>query len=212
MQSILVRRARSSHAALALALIALLCATGLVAASAASADTAGSTGAMSTEIVLKKGDRGKAVAAVQRKLGLKADGNFGAGTASAVKRFQKRQGLDADGIVGPATRRAMSLPAFKSSAVTRKGAKKKKRTGSTKVPAVLAQIAECESGGDITAVSSNGRYFGKYQFSKSTWKANGGQGTNPAEASEAEQDRVATKLYKAEGLDPWPSCGSRIDA
>jgi peptidoglycan hydrolase-like protein with peptidoglycan-binding domain len=206
----LVRRTRSPHAALALALIALVCATGLVAASTASADTAGSTGAMSTEIVLKKGDRGKAVAAVQRKLGLKADGNFGAGTASAVKRFQKRNDLDADGIVGPATRRAMSLPAFKSSAVTRKGAKKK--TGSTKVPAVLAQIAECESGGDITAVSSNGRYFGKYQFSKSTWKANGGQGTNPAAASEAEQDRVATKLYKAEGLDPWPSCGSRIDA
>ena len=212
MASNLVRRTRSSHAAvLALALTALLCATGLVAASAASADTAGSTGAMSTEIVLKKGDRGKAVAAVQRKLGLKADGNFGAGTASAVKRFQKRNGLDADGIVGPATRRAMSLPAFKSSAVTRKGAKKKK-TGSTKVPAVLAQIAECESGGDITAVSSNGRYYGKYQFSKSTWKANGGRGTNPAEASEAEQDRVATKLYKAEGLDPWPACGSKIDA
>ena len=211
MASNLVRRTRSTHAAaLALALIALLCATGLVAASAASADTAGSTGAMSTEIVLKKGDRGKAVAAVQRKLGLKADGNFGTGTATAVKRFQKGQGLEADGIVGPATRRAMELPAFKSSAVTRKGAKKKR--GSTKVPAVLAQIAECESGGDITAVSSNGMYYGKYQFSKSTWKANGGQGTNPTEASEAEQDRVATKLYKAEGLDPWPACGSKIDA
>jgi peptidoglycan hydrolase-like protein with peptidoglycan-binding domain len=206
----LARRTRSSRAAaLGLALIALACATGLVTAGAASADTAGSTGAMSTEIVLKKGDRGKAVAAVQRKLGLKADGNFGAGTASAIKRFQKRNGLDADGIVGPATRRAMSLPAFKSSAVTRKGAKKR---SSAKAPAVLEQIAECESGGDITAVSSNGKYFGKYQFSKSTWKVNGGEGTNPAEATEAEQDRVATKLYKAEGLDPWPSCGSQIDA
>lgn len=209
--SSLARGTRSARLpALALALIALICASGLIAASGAQADTAGSTGAMSTEIVLKKGDRGKAVAAVQRKLGLKGDGNFGSGTAGAVKRFQKRSGLDADGIVGPATRRAMSLPAFKSSSVTRKGSKK--QSGSTKVPAVLRQIAKCESGGDITAVSSNGRYYGKYQFSKSTWKANGGQGTNPAAAPEAEQDRVATKLYKAEGLDPWPSCGSQIEA
>ena len=209
--SSLARRTRSSRLpALALALTALLCATGLIAAGGASADTAGSTGAMSTEIVLKQGDRGKAVASVQRKLGLKADGRFGAATTRAVKRFQKREGIDADGIVGPATRRAMALPAFKSSAVTRKGAKKK--TGATKVPAVLRQIAECESGGDITAVSSNGRYFGKYQFSKATWKANGGRGSNPAKAPEAEQDRVALKLYRAEGLDPWPSCGSQIDA
>lgn len=176
---------------------------------AAQADTASSTGAMTTEVVLKKGDRGKAVAAVQRKLRLKADGNFGAGTVSAVKRFQKRNDLDVDGIVGPATRRAMALPAFSSKSVTRKGSRKRR---STKVPAVLNQIAECESGGDITAVSSNGRYYGKYQFSKATWKANGGQGSNPAAATEAEQDRVATKLYKAEGLDPWPSCGSQIEA
>ena len=208
MASILARGTRSSRIpALALALTALLCATGLVAASGAQADTAGSTGAMTTEIVLKKGDRGKAVAAVQRKLRLTADGNFGAATARAVKRFQKRNGLDADGIVGPATRRALDLPAFKSSSVNRRGSRR-----STKLPAVLKRIAECESGGDITAVSSNGRYFGKYQFSKATWKANGGRGSNPAQATEAEQDRVALKLYKAEGLDPWPSCGKQAGA
>ena len=176
---------------------------GLIAAGGAAADTAGSTGAMSTEIVLKKGHKGSAVKAVQRKLGLTADGKFGSATVQAVKRFQKRHDLDADGIVGPATRRALDLPAFKSSSVTRGG----RKTKSTKVPAVLKRIAECESGGDITAVSSNGMYYGKYQFSKSTWKANGGKGSNPADASEAEQDRVAVKLYKAEGLDPWPSCG-----
>ena len=194
--SILARRTR-------IAVLVLTLACGLAIPAIAQADTASSTGAMTTEIVLKKGDRGNAVAAVQRKLGLRADGNFGAATSRAVKRFQKRKGLDADGIVGPATRRALALPAFKSSSVNRK------RT-STRLPAALRQIAECESGGDITAVSSNGRYFGKYQFSKATWKANGGSGTNPAQASEAEQDRVAIKLYKAEGLDPWPSCGSKV--
>ncbi len=174
---------------------------------AAQADTASSTGAMTTEIVLKKGDRGKAVAAVQRKLRLKADGRFGPATARAVKRFQKRRNLDADGVVGPATRRALALPAFSSNSVTRKGARKR---SSRKVPAVLRRIAECESGGDITAVSRNGRYYGKYQFSRATWKANGGRGSNPADATEAEQDRVAIKLYEAEGLDPWPSCGSKL--
>ena len=107
---------------------------------------------MSTEIVLKKGHKGSAVKAVQRKLGLTADGNFGSATAQAVKRFQKRNGLDTDGMVGPATRRAMELPAFKSSSVTKGGTK----TRSRKVPAVLERIAECESGGDITAVSRNG--------------------------------------------------------
>ncbi|HYI36415.1 MAG TPA: transglycosylase family protein [Thermoleophilaceae bacterium] len=202
--SSLARGARSSRLpVLALVLTALLCASGLIAASAAQADRAGSTGAMTTEIVLKKGDRGKAVSAVQRKLGLKADGVFGSATARAVKRFQKRNDLEADGVVGPATRRALSLPAFKASSVKRG----KKRKSRTKIPAALARIAECESGGDITAVSSNGMYFGKYQFSKATWKAQGGKGSNPAEASEAEQDRVALKLYKAS--DPstqWPAC------
>ena len=201
MASILARRTRIAALVLALGCVLMI-------PTVAQADTASSTGAATTEIVLKKGDRGKAVAAVQRKLGLQPDGVFGDGTARAVKRFQKRNGLDADGVVGPATRRAMSLPAFKSSAVTRKG----KRTGSTKVPAVLRQIAKCESGGDPTVVSRNGMYYGKYQFSKSTWKANGGKGTNPAKASEAEQDRVALKLYRAEGLDPWPACGSKLDA
>ena len=207
MASIRARRIRVAPiAALTLALALAVFAFGLIVAGGAAADTAGSTGAMSTEISLKKGHRGSAVKAVQRKLGLKADGNFGSGTAAAVKRFQKRKGLDADGIVGPATRRAMALPAFKSSSVTKGGSGK---GGTTSIPAVLQQIAECESGGDITVVSENGMYYGKYQFSKSTWKANGGKGANPAEATEAEQDRVALKLYKAEGRKPWPVCGKK---
>jgi peptidoglycan hydrolase-like protein with peptidoglycan-binding domain len=52
---------------------------------------------------LKKGDRGPAVAKVQRWLNQADDGIFGRGTKAAVKRFQRRQGLTADGVVGPAT-------------------------------------------------------------------------------------------------------------
>ncbi len=183
---------------LAAALMTCLVATAL--ADNPSADS----GAASTEIILKKGDRGSAVSAVQRKLGLAADGRFGAGTLRAVKSFQRRSHISADGIVGPATRRALRLRPFTSRSVKR--GKPKSTPGGA--PAVLERIAQCESGGDPTAVSRNGQYFGKYQFSKATWKAQGGQGDNPAEASEAEQDRVALKIYRAQGTDPWPTCGA----
>jgi soluble lytic murein transglycosylase-like protein len=69
----------------------------------------------------------------------------------------------------------------------------------------LEAIASCESGGDPTAVSANGRYFGKYQFSRSTWRSVGGRG-NPAAAAEAEQDRRARILYRRAGTSPWPNC------
>ena len=71
---------------------------------------------------------------------------------------------------------------------------------------MLARIAQCESGGNPRAVSADGRYFGKYQFSKATWRSVGGSG-NPARASEAEQDRRARILYRRAGTSPWPNCG-----
>jgi peptidoglycan hydrolase-like protein with peptidoglycan-binding domain len=49
------------------------------------------------------------VRALQRALGLPADGVFGPQTEQAVKSFQSRHGLTADGVVGPMTRRALGL-------------------------------------------------------------------------------------------------------
>ena len=43
-------------------------------------------------------------------------------------------------------------------------------------PRVLQRIAECESGGNPRAVSPDGTYRGKYQFSRETWRALGGAG------------------------------------
>jgi hypothetical protein len=136
---------------------------------------------------------GSTVKALQRALGIPADGIYGPQTRRAVRRYQRANGLAVDGIAGPQTLAALGLTGAQArgSAAT-----------------VLERIARCESGGDPRAVSANRRYFGKYQFSPATWRAVGGRG-NPARASEAEQDRRALILYKREGTRPWPVCGRR---
>jgi peptidoglycan hydrolase-like protein with peptidoglycan-binding domain len=53
--------------------------------------------------------RGGGVRALQRALGIPADGVFGSQTEGAVRRFQRRRGLAADGVVGTLTRRALGL-------------------------------------------------------------------------------------------------------
>jgi lysozyme family protein len=134
------------------------------------------------------------VAAVQRALGIPADGIVGPQTRRAIRSFQSANSLLVDGVVGPQTLAALGLST--SSA---------KAQGSSDGAAVLARIAECESGGDPTIVSPDGRYRGKYQFSRATWRAMGGSG-DPAKAPEAEQDRLAAALLAARGTSPWPNC------
>jgi hypothetical protein len=151
-------------------------------------------------VIVKRGDRGSAVKSIQRQLGLAADGVFGPMTERAVKRFQRRHDLLADGIVGPVTRGALGLKPFSARSLRRAGAR------TVRVPAALRRIAECESGGNPRAVSPGGRYRGKYQFSRSTWRNLGGEG-DPAAAPEWLQDRIALKLYRKHGTAPWPNCG-----
>jgi peptidoglycan hydrolase-like protein with peptidoglycan-binding domain len=51
-------------------------------------------------MLLKKGSIGEDVKKLQAKLGLKADGSFGAGTEIKVQEWQKANGLKADGVIG----------------------------------------------------------------------------------------------------------------
>jgi hypothetical protein len=148
---------------------------------------------------LKRGSRGPLVAQVQQQLGVPADGIFGPQTAQAVRRFQARKHLTADGIVGPQTAQALGIDLAQGR--TAAGASR------VRVPAALQRIAVCESGGNPRAVSPDGTYRGKYQFSRETWAGMGGHG-DPARASESEQDRRALALYRARGASPWPACGS----
>jgi hypothetical protein len=190
------------------AVLALLCA-----AASAAADTDGGGAAAPTTadeqpapktappsgaVVVKRGDRGTAVRQVQSALGIAVDGVFGAQTEQAVKRFQTRKGIGVDGVVGPATRDALGLEPFARSSV-------KRGSAGVRMPRILRQIAECESGSNPRAVSPGGQYRGKYQFSLETWHNLGGNG-DPADASEAEQDRIALKLYRRSGTAPWPNC------
>jgi hypothetical protein len=191
-----------------LVVLALLCATGTALADGGGGAVAPEAEAeqkpakrqktSSTDVVIKRGDRGEAVEAVQTALGIAVDGVFGPQTESAVKRFQKRKGLTVDGVVGPATRDALGLEPFARGSVRR-------QTSGGKLPRVLVQIAECESGGNPRAVSPGGQYRGKYQFSVDTWRNLGGTG-DPAAAPEGEQDRIALKLYRRSGTAPWPNC------
>ena len=180
-------------------LVAALLATAAVPALADPGASASGGASASSEIVVKRGDRGTAVRSIQRQLGLTADGVFGPLTERAVKRFQRRHDLVPDGIVGPLTRGALGLRPFSARSLRRAGSR------SVRAPAVLRRIAECESGGNPRAVSPGGRYRGKYPFSRTPWHNLGGSG-DPAAAPEWLQDRLALKLYRHSGTAPWPNC------
>jgi lysozyme family protein len=186
------RRSRSRRAAAARRLRRLRGRRAGLAVLGASLVLAGGATAESTSPSASKAVApGVDVAAVQRALGIPADGIVGPQTRRAIRRFQRANGLTVDGVVGPQTLAALGLSAGTA------------RTSST---TTLERIAECESGGDPTAVSPDGRYRGKYQFSRATWRAMGGSG-DPSKAPEAEQDRRAAALLETRGTAPWPNCG-----
>jgi peptidoglycan hydrolase-like protein with peptidoglycan-binding domain len=150
--------------------------------------------------LLHRGSHGSTIAAVQRALGIPADGVYGAQTRRAVIAFQRAHGLIVDGIVGPQTLGALGLGSGSGDSSTSGD----RSSGSGTSPE-LQKIAQCESSGNPGAVSSDGTYRGKYQFSRETWRELGGTG-DPASAPESVQDQMAAKLMATQGPSAWPNC------
>ena len=77
---------------------------------------------------------------------------------------------------------------------------------------VWDELAECESGGDWTIVSADGRFHGGLQFTVQSWDAMGGQefAVRPENASKAEQIAVAERLQAEQGWGAWPLCSQKI--
>jgi hypothetical protein len=99
----LLQQARVASAPLVVAAVA-----GLAAAqSSAHPRPGGAQASQAEKRLLKFGSRGSDVKAVQRALGIQADGIFGTQTRAAVRQFQQRNGLAVDGVVGPRTRAAL---------------------------------------------------------------------------------------------------------
>lgn len=68
--------------------------------------------------------------------------------------------------------------------------------------AIPAGIVMCESHGNYGAVNPSSGAGGAYQILPSTWQAMGGRGL-PQNASPAEQDRVAAKVWRVQGRSAW---------
>ena len=69
--------------------------------------------------------RGPAVSALQRALGISADGVFGPQTERALRRYQRNHGMTVDGIAGPQTRGRLGLgagPVLKRAGGSKRGA------------------------------------------------------------------------------------------
>ena len=115
--------------------------------------------------------------------------NFGTKTRVAV---QARRALGMAAIAGAAVAIPLGVSAGTANAATHN----------------WDGVAQCESGGNWSINTGNG-YYGGLQFSQSTWTANGGTGS-PANASKAEQIRVAENTLQTQGPGAWPVCGQHL--
>lgn len=70
----------------------------------------------------------------------------------------------------------------------------------------LAKLRSCEGGYD--SWNPAGPYYGAYQFDEGTW--NGVSDAPYGNATPAEQDAAARKLYERRGWQPWPVCGANL--
>ena len=108
----------------------------------------------------------------------------------------------------------VSAPSPVSTLAPRKVPRKASRSRATADPVGTGShlnwraLRECESSNNYSDRDS-ATYRGAYQFDRQTWRTVGGTG-DPADASAAEQDMRALRLYQERGRQPWPVCGRHL--
>ena len=73
---------------------------------------------------------------------------------------------------------------------------------------VWDKLAQCESTGNWSINTGNG-FSGGLQFTKSTWRAFGGEGL-AHQASREEQIIVAERVLAQQGWGAWPACSRKL--
>lgn len=225
--------ARRRSLGLALALLSIAAPSahatsgGAVLAPSTSASAASTTPEPAATVPATNGRKPVASPQIRRAqvlLQVRTTGRHDTNTRKVVRRFQTLRGLNPYGVIDATTyqqiRAAFALVETGGSSLAGGGSGSttaEPEESTTKLPsslapitgrerAILDRIAQCESGGNPRAISSNGLYRGKYQFDRPTWASVGGSG-DPAAASEAEQDQRAAILLRRRGTAPWPVCG-----
>jgi peptidoglycan hydrolase-like protein with peptidoglycan-binding domain len=128
------------------------------------------SGVAPTCAVLTTGALGPAVAVLQRKLGVDADGEFGPMTAAAVKAAQSKAKLRASGKTGPATWAALGLTGSPACMTAFQTAQQVIQEQVTKLAAALADAP----GTSTNPVALAALHFGKSQQGKPyRWGATG---------------------------------------
>ncbi len=121
-------------------------------------------------MLLKKGSSGEDVKKLQTKLGLTADGIFGAGTEAKVKEWQAKNGLTADGIVGDASWSKLFVAAPASVAIPTSEFKLEKLKGH--IPeSVIAQIPDTAKKFGITNKLRLAHFLAQCGHESGNWKA-----------------------------------------
>ena len=178
-------------ALIVMAVLAALAASLLAARPASAASNHQSAPKHKVHLVAKKGDHGKKIRVLQRRLDFKnINGHFGGRTFKGVKKWQRQHDRHVTGRVNSAMWRALHRQHVKAKA---------------KSTLNWDALARCEAGGNWHINTGNG-YYGGLQFSASTWHGTGGRGL-PHQASKTEQIKRGTILFKRSGASPWPACG-----
>ena len=122
-------------------------------------------------MVLKNGSTGEEVKALQEKLGVTADGNFGPGTEAKLKAWQAANGLTADGIAGPATLSKLGISAAPAAApVTIPSSAFKLDKLKGHIPdAVIAQIPDTAAKFNITNVLRLAHFLAQCAHESGNW-------------------------------------------